>query len=59
MRAVVLHGEGYSCNNTAERMKVARATVQQIVKQYKETGSVKDREGRGRKKRQQQGRTEF
>ena len=59
MKAVVPHEEGYSCNNTAGRMKVARATVQHIVKQYKETGSVKDWDGRGRKKRQQEGRTEF
>ena len=59
MRAVVLHEEGYSCNNIAERMTVARATVQQIAKKYKETGSVRNREGRGRDKRQRKGREKF
>jgi len=50
-RVVVLHEEGNSCNKVAQKMKVARSTVQAIVKKHRETGTVKDREGRGRKKR--------
>ena len=50
MRAVVLHEEGYSCNKIALKLKVARFTVQQIIRQYKETCSVVDRKGRGRKR---------
>ena len=50
MRAVVLHEEGYSCNKIALKLKVARFTVQQIIRQYKETGSVEDRKGRDRKR---------
>ena len=50
VRAVVLHEEGYSRNNIAKRMKVARNTIQEIVRKYRETGSVMDRAGRGRKK---------
>jgi len=51
VRVVVLHGEGNSCNKVAQKMKVARSTVQDIVKKHRETGTVKDREGRGWKKR--------
>jgi len=50
-RVVVLHEEGNSCNKVAQKMKVARSTVQAIVKKHRETGTVKDREGRGRKKK--------
>ena len=50
VRVVVLHEEGYSCNMIALRLKVARCTVQQIVKKHKETSSVEDRKGRGRKR---------
>eukprot|EP00795_Rhopilema_esculentum_P006592 gene6592-12133_t len=50
IRAVVLHEEGYSCNKIALKLKVARITVQQIIKKHKETGSVEDRKGRGRKR---------
>ncbi|XP_042861277.1 uncharacterized protein LOC122246649 [Penaeus japonicus] len=50
MRVVVLHEEGYSCNKIAQKLNIARSTAQQIVKKHQETGTVKDREGRGRKK---------
>ena len=50
MRVICLHEEGYSCNKIAERLKVARRTIQQLVKKYKETGSVKDKPGKGRRK---------
>ena len=50
VRAVVLHEEGYICNKIAKRMKVARNIIQEIVRNYRETGSVMDRAGRGRKK---------
>ena len=50
VRDVVLHEEGYSCNKIAKRMKVARNTIQEIVRKYRETGSGMDRAGRGRKK---------
>ena len=48
-RAVVLHEEDYSCNKIAKSMKVARNTIQEIVRKYREKGSVMDRAGRGRK----------
>lgn len=48
---VVLHKGGYSCNKGAEKMKVASPTVEEIVKKYKETETVKDREGRSNKRR--------
>jgi len=51
LRVVVLHEEGNSCNKVAQKMKVARSTVQAIVKKHRETGTRKGREGRGRKKR--------
>ncbi len=50
IRVVVLHEEGLSCNKIAERMNIARSTAQEIVKKHRETGTVKDRKGRGRKK---------
>ena len=50
VRVVVLHEEGYSCNKIALRLKVAQSTVQQIIKKHRETGSVGDRKGRGRKR---------
>ena len=51
MRVVVLNEEGYSMNSIAKRLKMGRRTVQEIVKKYAETGEVKDRLGRGRKKK--------
>ena len=51
VRVVVLAEEGYSMNKIAQRLQIGRRTVQEIVKKHKETGSVKDREGRGRKKK--------
>ena len=48
VRVVVLHEEGYSCNKIAKRMKEARNTIQEIVRKYRETGSVMDKDGRGR-----------
>ena len=48
---VALHAEDYSCNEVEERMIVAKAAVQQTVKKCKEAGSVKDREGRSRKRK--------
>ena len=50
MRAVVLYEEGYSMNKIAERLHVARRTIQELIKKHKETGKVEDRSGRGRKK---------
>ena len=50
VRAVVLHEEGYSRNNIAKRMKVARNNIHEIVRKYRETGSVMDSDRRGRKK---------
>ena len=38
-------------NSIAKRLKMGRRTVQEIVKKYAETGEVKDRLGRGRKKK--------
>ncbi|XP_069978538.1 uncharacterized protein [Penaeus vannamei] len=48
---VVLQEEGNSCNKVAQKMKVARTTVQAIVKKHRETGTRTDRKGRGRGKR--------
>ena len=50
IRVVVLHEEGYSCNKIALKLKVARFTVQQIIKKHKEIGNVEDSKGRGRKR---------
>ena len=46
VRAIVLHEEGL----VATRMKEARNTIQEIVRNYRETGSVMDRAERWRKK---------
>ncbi|XP_069988637.1 uncharacterized protein [Penaeus vannamei] len=51
VRVVVLHEEGNSCNKVAQKMKVARSTMQAIMKKHTESDTRKDREGRGRKKR--------
>ena len=51
MRVVVLNEEGYSLNSIANRLRIGRRTVQEIVKKYAETGDVQDRLGRGRKKK--------
>ena len=49
-RVVVLVEEGYSMNEVAKKMKVSRCCVQQIVKKYKNTGTVVDRPRCGRPK---------
>ena len=38
-------------NSVAKRLGIGRRTVQEIVKKYAETGYVKDRQGKGRKRR--------
>ena len=46
-RIIVLHEEGYSQVNIANRVNCSRASVQKVVKKYNETGDVVAKKGRG------------
>jgi len=48
VRVVVLHSEGNSCNKKAQKMKVARSTVQAIVKKQRNWYS----KGQGRQRKE-------
>ncbi len=51
MRVVVPNKEGYSLKSIAERLKIGRRTVQEIVKEYAERGSVPELRGKGEKEK--------
>ena len=42
IRVVVPNKEGYSLKSIAERLKIGRRTVQEIIKEYAERGSVQE-----------------
>ena len=47
-RLIVLHEEGYSQRQIADRLKITQSTVCKHIKRYKETGDVHDRPRTGR-----------
>uniref|UniRef100_A0A914DKV7 Uncharacterized protein n=1 Tax=Acrobeloides nanus TaxID=290746 RepID=A0A914DKV7_9BILA len=47
---IKLHEKGYSVRKIEEMLDVPRSTVQDHIKRFEETGSNKDRKGRGRKR---------
>ena len=42
MRVVVPNNKGFSLKSIAKRLKIGRRTVQEIVKEYAERGSVQE-----------------
>jgi len=42
-----LHNEDYAIRKLSEKVGKAKATVHQIIKKFKETGSVTDQPGSG------------
>ena len=49
-KVIALHKTGMSCNEIARNLRASRSAVQGIVRKHRETASVLDRPGRGRKK---------
>jgi len=45
---VVLHDEGYSTRQIARRVQCTPRTVRTTIERYEQTGTVNEREGRGR-----------
>ena len=41
--AILLSEDGYSCRQIAEKLNRHHSTISNILKRYKETGSVKER----------------
>src|SRR6185312_9951725 len=47
---IKLHEKGYSTREIEQLLDVSQSSVTRHIKRYEETGSHKDRKGRGRKK---------
>ena len=50
-RIITLFEEGYSQREISEKVDCPKSTVGDIIKKYKDTGSIYSKEGRGRKRK--------